>query len=196
MWNECPLAIDHRFRSEWERQIDGHRPPAGRGGLAFASFGVGDNAFSAAGREGRRALLFLDQRALEEALREDAFLEWAQVHGSYYGTLRSEVDPHRRMGKLVILDIDVQGAAQVRRRYRDAVTIFLRSPSMDVDERRLRDRGTEDEAAIQERLATARRELEAADEYDYQIVNDDLEQTVEQFRAILKRYLKRDSNAG
>ncbi len=79
---------------------------------------------------------------------------------------------------------------------RDVVTVFLRSPSLDVDERRLRDRGTEDEAAIQERLATARRELESADEYDYQIVNDDLEQTVEQFRAILKRYLKRDSNAG
>jgi guanylate kinase len=139
---------------------------------------------------------FWTRERFEEALREDAFLEWAQVHGSYYGTLRSEVDPHRRMGKLVILDIDVQGAAQVRRRYRDVVTIFLRSPSMDVDERRLRDRGTEDEAAIQERLATARRELESADEYDYQIVNDDLEQTVEQFRAILKRYLKRDSNAG
>jgi guanylate kinase len=139
---------------------------------------------------------FWTRERFEEAISEDAFLEWAQVHGSYYGTLRSEIDPHRRTGKLVILDIDVQGAAQVRRRCTDVVTVFLRSPSMDVDERRLRDRGTEDEAAIQERLATARRELESADEYDYQIVNDDLEQTVELFRAILKRCLKRDSNAG
>lgn len=139
---------------------------------------------------------FWTRERFEEALREDAFLEWAQVHGSYYGTLRREVDPHRQTGELVILDIDVQGAAQVRRRSGDVVTVFLRSPSLAVDERRLRARGTEDEAAIQERLATARRELESAAEYDYQIVNDDLEQTVEQFRAILKRYSKRASNAG
>jgi guanylate kinase len=139
---------------------------------------------------------FWSRERFEKELAEDAFLEWAQVHGSYYGTLWREVEPYRRQGKLVILDIDVQGAAQVRQRCAEVVTVFLRSPSLEIDERRLRERGTEDEAAIQRRLAAARRELESAGEYDYQIVNDDLERTVEQFRVILKRYLKRDSNAG
>jgi guanylate kinase len=142
------------------------------------------------------AYYFWTRERFEEELRKGAFLEWASVHGSYYGTLQSEVEPYRQQGKLVILDIDVQGAAQVRQRCTEVVTVFLKSPSLEVDERRLRDRGTEDEASIQRRLAAARRELASAGEYDYQIVNDDLEQTVEQFRAILKRYLKRESNAG
>jgi guanylate kinase len=142
------------------------------------------------------AYYFWTKERFEEELKNGAFLEWASVHGSYYGTLWSEVEPQRRAGKLVILDIDVQGAAQVRQRCADVVTVFLKSPSLEVDERRLRDRGTEDEASIQRRLAAAQRELASAGEYDYQIVNEDLEQTVQQFRAILKRYLKRDSNAG
>jgi guanylate kinase len=142
------------------------------------------------------AYYFWSKERFEEELQKGAFLEWASVHGSYYGTLLSEVDPYRRLGKLVILDIDVQGAAQVRKRCADVVAVFLKSPSLAVDERRLRDRGTEDEASIQRRLAAAQRELASAGEYDYQIVNDDLEQTIKQFRAILKRYLKRDSNAG
>jgi len=139
---------------------------------------------------------FWQEARFEAQIQAGAFLEWAQVHGFYYGTLRREVEPYRRQGRLVILDIDVQGAAQVRKRCADVVAVFLKSPSLAVDERRLRDRGTEDEASIQRRLAAAQRELASAGEYDYQIVNDDLEQTIKQFRAILKRYLKRDSNAG
>ncbi len=102
------------------------------------------------------------------------FLEWAEVHGECYGTLRAEVAPYRARGVGVILDIDVQGAEQVRRQCPDGFSVFLRAPSPEVDERRLRLRGTEGEAAIARRLETARRELARAGEYDRVIINDDL----------------------
>jgi guanylate kinase len=139
---------------------------------------------------------FWDRQRFEAELREGAFLEWAEVHGSYYGTLRREVEPFRQQGKMVLLDIDVQGAAQVRQRCNDVVMIFLRSASLETYEARLRKRGTEDEASIQKRLAGARRELARASEYDYQIVNEDLDKAVAEFRAILKRYLETDSHVG
>jgi guanylate kinase len=120
-----------------------------------------------------------------------AFLEWAEVHGHFYGTLRSEVDSHRERGIGVILDIDVQGAEQVRRRCPDCVTVFLRASSWEAYEQRLRKRHTEDEAAIARRLATARAELARAGEYQYQIINDDLEEAVRQLHAIVHRHFSR-----
>jgi guanylate kinase len=139
---------------------------------------------------------FWQEAQFEAQIQAGAFLEWAQVHGFYYGTLRREVEPYRRQGRLVILDIDVQGADQVRRNTGGVVSVFLRSPSLSTYEERLRKRGTEDEAAIARRLAAARRELERAGEYDYQIVNDDLERAVREFHDILERYLERDTHAG
>ena len=117
---------------------------------------------------------FVDRAKFQALVAQGAFLEWAEVHGNCYGTLRREVDPYRAQGIGVILDIDVQGAEQVRRVCPDNVSIFLRAPSMDVYEQRLRGRHTEDEAAIARRLANARRELERVGEYDYVVVNDDL----------------------
>jgi guanylate kinase len=116
-----------------------------------------------------------------------AFLERAEVHGKYYGTLRAEVEPYRERGVGVILDIDVQGAEQVRRLCPDNVSIFLKAPSLEVLEQRLRARGTEDDAAIARRLANARRELERIGEYDHVVVNDDLETAVAQIRELIAR---------
>jgi guanylate kinase len=120
-----------------------------------------------------------------------AFLEWAQVHGEYYGTLRGEVDSHRERGVGVILDIDVQGAEQVRKSCPDCVTIFLRASSWEVYEQRLRKRHTEDPATIARRLETAKGELARAGEYQYQVVNDDLEEAVGQLNAIVHRHFSR-----
>jgi len=134
----------------------------------------------------------------ERFLRErdaGAFLEWAEVHEQYYGTLKSEVEPNRSQGKGVILDIDVQGAAQVRQLYPDSVSIFLRTSSLGAYEERLRRRATEDEAAIQRRLAAARRELEHAAGYDYQVINDDLDAAVAQLRAIVQGLMQRENHA-
>jgi guanylate kinase len=120
-------------------------------------------------------------------LAAGAFLEHAEVHGRLYGTLRSEVDDWRARGRGVILDIDVQGAAQVRPLYPDHLSVFVTPPSLEVLEQRLRDRRTETEAAIQRRLANARRELEHAGEYQHVIENDDLEVAVARLRDLFDR---------
>ena len=133
----------------------------------------------------------------QQELARDGFLEWATVYGNSYGTLRSEVAPYRERGWGVILDIDVQGAAQVRGRCPDSVSVFLRPPSLEELERRLRLRRTEDDAAVARRLAAARRELERAGEYDYQVVNDDLDRAVAELRALVaKLFPGEDRHAG
>jgi guanylate kinase len=121
------------------------------------------------------------------------FLEHATVHGSSYGTLRREVESYRQQGTGVILDIDVQGAAQVRARCPDCVSVFLRTSSWEAYEQRLRGRDTEDEAAIQRRLANARRELARSGEYDYQVINDHLDTAVAQLREFVQRQFERSA---
>jgi len=113
------------------------------------------------------------------------FLEWAEVHGNMYGTSVDEVVKHQQAGCDVILDIDVQGAAQVRQRTNSVTTIFIAPPSLAELERRLRGRGTESEATIAVRLNNARKELACVGGYDYLIVNDRLEEAVESLRSII-----------
>jgi guanylate kinase len=139
---------------------------------------------------------FWSREQFEAELRANAFLEWAEVFGRYYGTLKREVEPFRHEGIGVILDIDVQGAAQVRRQCPEHLSFFLRTSSPEVYERRLRQRGTEGEAEIQKRLAAAQRELACAGDYQYQIINDDLERAVAELKALLERHWTRDHHAG
>lgn len=114
------------------------------------------------------------------------FLEWAEVFGNYYGTLRSEVEPYRDQGTGVVLDIDVNGWAQVKAKCPDAVSIFIRTVSIDVLEKRLRDRRTESEESMKRRLDGARAELARIGEYHYQVVNDDLETALNEVKAIVR----------
>jgi guanylate kinase len=126
-----------------------------------------------------------------------AFLEHAVVHGSHhYGTLRAEVEPFRSRGVGVVLDIDVQGAEQVRATVPDHTSVFLRTSSIDEYERRLRLRRSETEASIRTRMETARRELEFAPSYQYQVVNDDLATATAALRAIVAGSFERALNAG
>lgn len=120
-----------------------------------------------------------------KAIDDGKFLEWAEVHGSYYGTLADEVQPYRDRGIGVLMDIDVQGWAQVKKRCTDTVSIFIRTSSFDTIEQRLRVRHTESEDAIERRLRNARAEIERAEEYDYQVINDDLETALATMRSIL-----------
>ena len=128
---------------------------------------------------------FWTPERFEAERRADAFLECAEVHGHWYGTLRREVDEHRDRGVGVILVIDVQGAALVRRRCPDAVSVFVKTSSPEVLERRLRGRGTESEEAIRLRLANALNELARAGEYEYVVINDDLDAAVARLREIV-----------
>jgi len=127
----------------------------------------------------------------EREVGAGGFLEWAEVHGQRYGTLRREVEPFRQQGIGVILDIDVQGARTVRGQNPEAVLVFMRTSAFATYEQRLRRRGTEDEPRIQARLATARQELACAGEYDFEVINDDLNVAVASFHAILRPLFER-----
>jgi guanylate kinase len=129
---------------------------------------------------------FWTPQQFEEALKRGEFLEWAEIHGHRYGTLKREVARHWQDGKSVLLEIDVQGARQIRQLYPETITIFLRAPDLAEYERRLRQRGTEDEASLQRRLAIIEQELAEAPHYHYQLVNRDLDQTVAELRNLLR----------
>jgi guanylate kinase len=115
------------------------------------------------------------------------FIECFEVFGQayWYGTLRSEVATGLNAGKWVVLEIDVQGAAAVVRQFVDAITIFVRPSSREALERRLRGRGTESDQALRRRLAEADRELAQAERYQYQVINDDMDQAVRDVCGIL-----------
>ncbi|MEZ6195008.1 MAG: guanylate kinase [Planctomycetota bacterium] len=134
-------------------------------------------------REGRE-YFFLDDAEFDRRVAAGDFLEWAWVHGKFrYGTLREQVDRLVAAGRTVILDIDVQGAANLATL--DAVTIFIAPPDFETLAARLRGRGSEDEERTARRLETARHELTKAAEYDFVVVNDDLDRALEELRAIL-----------
>ena len=134
---------------------------------------------------------FLDESAFKHLISDDGFLEWALVHGNYYGTLRSAVEDHIQAGDQVILEIDVQGALQVREKMPDAHLIFHEPPSIGELERRLRGRGTESEDVIVKRMQTAHLELSQKMEYDIQLVNDDLDQAANELIAIVNSFAER-----
>lgn len=118
-------------------------------------------------------------------LERDEFLEHAVVHNEYYGTPRDRVVERLNAGEDVVLEIDVQGAMQVRAKYPDLVLVFLAPPSWAELARRLRGRDTEDEAKIQHRLENARQEMSHVDVYHYVIINDRLADAVDRFAAVV-----------
>ena len=113
-------------------------------------------------------------------------LEHAEYCGNYYGTPAAPVEQWREEGRDVVLEIEVQGGAQIREIVPDAVSIFILPPSMAVLEKRLRGRGTENEETIQKRLSTAREEIPCAKDYEYIVYNDALEDAVDEIQAIIR----------
>lgn len=130
---------------------------------------------------------FISDDEFEAMIQRDEFLEYAWVFDRYYGTAVADAQRWQAAGQDVVLDIDWQGAAQVRTKAPEAVTIFIQPPSREELERRLRSRGSEDEESIQRRLAEADREMAHADEYDYQIVNDTFDRALMDLAAIFEK---------
>ena len=128
---------------------------------------------------------FVSRARFEAMVAADAFLEWADVFGNFYGTCAPDAERDLSQGRDLVLVIDVQGALQVRRRCHDTVGIFVMPPSFAVLEQRLRGRSKDAEEAMQRRLETARAEVAAFTEYDYVIVNDALEACVDRLRSIV-----------
>ena len=133
-----------------------------------------------------REYFFVSREEFRQMIREDQFLEYAVVFETdYYGTACRFLDQAKNQGKDLLLDIDVQGAAQVKKKVREAVSIFILPPNRSKLEERLRSRGQDAEEKIQRRLEEARREIENYDKYDYILVNDHLDDSVKALEAIL-----------
>lgn len=129
---------------------------------------------------------FVSREEFEAAIKRDEFLEWADVFGNYYGTHRSVLDSASAEGKDLILDIDVQGARQLRSRLPDAVSVFILAPSRKVLEQRLRARSEDSGEVISRRLMGAVREIRDSDGYDYIIVNDDVARAADALWSVVK----------
>ncbi len=132
-----------------------------------------------------RDYLYLNQDEFRRRIEAGEFVEWAEVHGERYGTLRSETERRLDAGSNVLLVIDVQGGQAVRKVYRDGVFIFVLPPSLASLEERLRGRGTDSDERIRLRLENARREIALVTEYDYAVVNDDLKAALDRVASII-----------
>ncbi len=131
---------------------------------------------------------FLTRDEFERRVEAGAFVEWAEVHGNCYGTLVSEVESKLASGNSLILEIDVQGALQVKKRFPDAVLVFIKPPSLEILRERLVGRGSETPESLELRLADAQGELELADRYDDVVVNDDLDRATEELVRVLDKH--------
>ncbi len=132
-----------------------------------------------------REYFFVPRAQFEEMICKDDFLEHADVFGNYYGTARRFWHEAKQNGHDLLLDIDVQGAEQIKHKIPEAVSVFILPPDRKTLESRLRDRGLDAEDVIERRLVTARREIENYCKYDYILVNDRLEDSIEALKAIL-----------
>jgi guanylate kinase len=132
-----------------------------------------------------REYYFVSREQFEHMIAEDEFLEHADVFGNYYGTAKSFLRDAQRNGEDLLLDIDVQGAEQIKKKLPEAVSVFILPPNRKELEARLRNRSLDTEQVIERRLATAAREIENYAKYDYILVNDRLEDSIELLRSIL-----------
>ena len=129
---------------------------------------------------------FVDPKAFQDKIDRDDFIEWAEVHGHFYGSLKSVVDEVTEKRSIAVFDIDVPGGNAIKRKYPDAALVFILPPNLEELERRLRDRRTDSNEVIQRRLLAARSEMEkGVASYDYIILNDDLEGAYQQVHAVV-----------
>lgn len=146
------------------------------------------------GEENGREYHFIDVPAFLEKVQHGEFLEWAEVHGNYYGTSKKWIESEMSSGRDVLLEIDWQGAQQVRKSFPKAIGIFVLPPSMDVLKTRLSGRGTDSAEVIARRIAAAHDEMRHVDEFDYVIINDGLQQAAGDLQAIVRAARLRYAN--
>ena len=133
---------------------------------------------------------FIDKNTFEQRIKNQEFLEYTIYNDNYYGTPKSEVERHIDKGGCILLKIEVEGAGNVRKAMPEALSIFIIPPSMEELERRLRGRGTETEESFQKRFKTAKDELSRANEYDYVVINDVLDDAVATVMNIISQNTK------
>lgn len=139
------------------------------------------------GEQAGRDYFFVTEAQFRAGIDTGQWAEWAKVHDNYYGTSARFIQDHLDAGRDVLLDIDVQGATQILRRYPDALTIFIMAPSMDALRQRLSARGLDRAEVIDKRMVNAQSEIARRPMYRYVVVNDDLDAAIDRFISILKR---------
>lgn len=130
---------------------------------------------------------FLTVKEFEEKIKNNEFLEYAKVHGNYYGTLKSEVEKRLQNGEKIILEIDIQGGIQVKEKFPDAQLIFFKTPTKEDLEKRLRSRQTESEETIALRLKNSLEELKYEEKYEFIVINREIEQACRDLIDIIKK---------
>jgi guanylate kinase len=144
-------------------------------------------------REGEvdgRDYVFLSREEFEKWIEEGRFLEWAEYSGNLYGTPEERVEEFLENGRSVILEVELQGARQVRQGRPDAVMVFVRAPSLEETRKRLEGRATEDLEALEARMTTALSEVSAREEFDYEVVNDERERAQEDMIETMRNIVK------
>lgn len=133
---------------------------------------------------------FLTKQEFEERIRMDDLVEWEEIYGNFYGTLKSEIRRSIDEGHSMLFDVDVKGALSIRRHFPDeSVLIFIKPPNMDILEKRLKNRKTENSEMLKRRLERVPMELEQGSKFDFLIVNDDLTTAIAEVDTIIKKYL-------
>jgi len=128
---------------------------------------------------------FISERQFKKMVERDEFAEWAVVHGNLYGTTIADLEKMRKDGCDVILDIDTQGAAQIRRKFKDGIYIFILPPSMSVLEERLKNRMSDSDLEIKKRLERAKEEITRYPEYDFIVINDEFDKALDKLKSIV-----------
>lgn len=138
-----------------------------------------------------REYYFISKQAFAERVEKDEFLEWEEFYnGTMYGTLKAHVESELEKGYFIMLDVDVLGALNVKEIYgENALTIFIKPPSLSVLERRLRNRGTESEKSLNARLKRAKKEITYADEFDHIVVNDEIETAYSEIKKAVQNFI-------
>lgn len=142
-----------------------------------------------AGETEGRDYVFLAREDFRRRVDAGEFVEWEEIYGDLYGTLRSEVDRARREGRHLLFDVDVKGGLSIKRAYPDALLIFVRPPAVDVLMERLRGRKTEDDVTVARRMERVPMEMEMGKQFDHTIVNDVLERAVAEARELVTHHL-------
>jgi guanylate kinase len=140
-----------------------------------------------------REYFFYSEKDFERMIRQDSFLEWAKVYDHYYGTPKAYVDEILNAGKDCILEIDVQGALQIKERRPGAVLIFIKPPSREALTERIRKRGTENDDEIRKRVSQADSEMSYQNEYQHVVVNDDLLRAADEVQRIMSGYRQEEN---
>lgn len=132
---------------------------------------------------------FLSRTEFEDRIRKGDLIEWEEIYGNYYGTLKSEINKALQQGRAMLFDVDVKGGLSIRKVYHDdSVLIFIKPPSFEVLWKRLEDRKTENFETFKVRMERVPMELEEGNKFDYQVVNDDLQKAIDEVDRIVRKH--------